>query len=66
MNPYANRSNLVYRASNVLSILSKKVVAIAKENAYSQLYEELKGKEGRTNIYKLANARKIWQRTLEE
>ena len=25
----------------------KRVVAIAKENAYSQLYEELKGKEGR-------------------
>ena len=25
----------------------QKVVAIAKENAYSQLYEELKGKEGR-------------------
>ena len=36
----------------------KRVVAIAKENAYSQLYEELKGKEGRKNIYKLANARK--------
>ena len=36
----------------------KRVVAIAKENAYSQMYEELKGK-----IYKLANARKIWQRT---
>ena len=36
----------------------KRVVAIAKENAYSQLYEELKGKEGRKKIYKLANARK--------
>ena len=34
------------------------VVAIAKENAYSQLYEELKGKAGRKKIYKLANARK--------
>ena len=32
----------------------KRVVAIAKENAYSQLYEELKGKEGRKKIYKLA------------
>ena len=29
-----------------------------KENAYSQLYEELKVKEGRKKIYKLANARK--------
>ena len=37
----------------------KRVVAIAKENAYSQVYEELKGKEGRKKIYKLANARKI-------
>ena len=36
----------------------KMIVAIAKENAYSQLYQELKGKEGRKNIYKLANARK--------
>ena len=36
----------------------KRVLAIAKENAYSQLYEELKGKEGRKKIYKLANARK--------
>ena len=36
----------------------KRVVAIAKENAYSQMYEGLKGKEGRQNIYKLANARK--------
>ena len=36
----------------------KRAVAIAKENAYSQLYDELKGKEGRKNIYKLANARK--------
>ena len=36
----------------------KRVEAIAKENAYSQLYEELKGKEGRKKIYKLANARK--------
>ena len=36
----------------------KRVVAITKENAYSQLYEELKGKEGRKKIYKLANARK--------
>ena len=29
-----------------------------RENAYCQLYDELKGKEGRKNIYKLANARK--------
>ena len=36
----------------------KRVVAIAKENAYSQLYEELKGKEGRKKIYNVANARK--------
>ena len=36
----------------------KRVAAIAKENACSQLYEELKGKEGRKKIYKLANARK--------
>ena len=31
---------------------SKRVVAIAKENAYSQLYGELKGKEGRKKIYR--------------
>ena len=31
----------------------KRVVAIVKENAYSHLYEELKGKEGRKKIYKL-------------
>ena len=37
---------------------SKRVVVIAKENAYSQLYDELKGKEGRKKIYKPANARK--------
>ena len=36
----------------------KRVVAIAKENACSQLYKELKGKEGRKKNYKLANARK--------
>ena len=36
----------------------KRVVVIAKENAYSQLYEELNGKEGLKKIYKLANARK--------
>ena len=36
----------------------KRVVAIAKENANSQLYEELKGNEGPKNIYKLAIARK--------
>ena len=36
----------------------QKVVAIAKENAYSQLNEELKGNEGRQDIYKLSNARK--------
>ena len=36
----------------------QKVVAISKENACSQLYEELEGKEGRKKIYKLANARK--------
>ena len=35
-----------------------RVIAISKEIAYSQLYEELKGKEGRIKIYKLANARK--------
>ena len=34
------------------------VVAIAKENAYSQLYDELKGKEGRKKIYKLCIAKK--------
>ena len=34
------------------------VVSIDKENAYSQLYNVLKGKEGRKKIYKLANARK--------
>ena len=28
----------------------KRVVAIAKENAYSQPYEELKGKDGRKKI----------------
>ena len=37
---------------------AKQVLAIANENAYSQLYEELKGKEGRKQIYKLANAMK--------
>ena len=36
----------------------KRVVAIPKENAYSQLYDELKGKEGGKKIYKLANAKK--------
>ena len=36
----------------------KMVVAIAKENTYSQLYGELKGNEGRKKISMQTNARK--------
>ena len=44
----------------------KMAVAIAKENAYCQLYEELKGKEGRKIYTSKPMPEKEWQRTLEE
>ena len=53
------RENKTIRRGTRTQKKCKRVVAIAKESAYSQQYEELKGREGRKNIYKLANARKI-------
>ena len=37
--------------------LAKKAVAVAKNNAYERLYQNLETKEGERDVYKLARAR---------